>query len=99
MAQAKYTPFGDKVDLGVAIVQAATALDVAARFATETKDSLAMISVAHGWVELSERLVYDEGEEDDSDLEEREAEKSRLFGFSIVSDIEGEEEPDGAEGN
>jgi hypothetical protein len=98
MAQAKYTPFGDRVNLAVAIVQAATALDVAARFATETKDSLAMVNVARAWVELSERLVYDEQDEDE-ELTEQEVERSKSFGFSIVSDIEGEEEPDGAEGN
>lgn len=98
MAQAKYTPFGDRVNLAVAIVQAATALDVAARFASETKDSLAMVNVARGWVELSERLVYDEQDEDE-ELTEQEAERSKSFGFSIVSNIDGEEEIDGAEGN
>jgi hypothetical protein len=97
VAQTKYTPFGDRVDLAVAIVQAASALDVAARYAMEAKDSSAMIKVAHGWVELSEHLVYDGEDDEDEELEQQEAERSKSFGFSVVSDIEGEEEIDGTD--
>ncbi|AIW02576.1 hypothetical protein AXJ18_gp198 [Streptomyces phage Jay2Jay] len=95
MATAKYTPFGDRLDPSIAIVQAANALDVAAKFAVETKDSRALIDVARSWVELSGRLGYDDEEEDD----EPENEERRSFGFSVTSDI-GEEdaEDDGSEG-
>lgn len=90
MAQAKYTPIGDRVNLPVAILQATSALDIAARFAVQSKDSDALIRIAEVWVRLSERLVYDDEEE----MMEEEAEKA-AFGFSLVSDIEGEEENNG----
>lgn len=95
MAQAKYTPFGDRVSPGVAIIQAATALDVAARFAVESRDADALIRVAMGWVEVSGRLVYDEDEEELDDVQE-DAER-RSFGFSLVSDIGEEDEIDEAD--
>ena len=72
MAQAKYTPFGDTLNPAIAIIQAATALDVAARFAVETKDSRALIDVARSWVEISGRLGYDDEEEDDATDEKEE---------------------------
>lgn len=91
MAQAKYTPFGNTLNPSIAIVQAATALDIAARFAVETKDSRALIDVARSWVEISGRLGYDDEEEDDETPSD-EKEKSRSFGFSVTSDIEEEVE-------
>lgn len=92
MAQAKYSPFGDSLDPSVAIIQAANALDVAAKFAVESRDSDSLIRIAREWVEMSSRLAYDEdGPEDEED----EPIKIRRFGFSLVSDT-GEEEEDGA---
>lgn len=91
MATAKYTPIGDRLNPGIAIIQAATALDVAAKFAVECKDSRALIDVARAWVDISGRLGYDDEEEDDAP-EERE--DGRPFGFSVVSDIGDEEESD-----
>ncbi|QRI46066.1 hypothetical protein SEA_WATERMOORE_73 [Streptomyces phage Watermoore] len=88
MAQAKYTPFGDRLNPSVAILQAANALDVAAKFAVESKDTDTLVRVAREWVEISGRLVYDDEEEDDAS-EVRE--EGRPFGFSVTSDI-GEEE-------
>ncbi|ASR76505.1 hypothetical protein SEA_TRIBUTE_71 [Streptomyces phage Tribute] len=88
MAQAKYTPFGDRLNPSVAILQAANALDVAAKFAVESKDTDTLVRVAREWVEISGRLVYDDEEEDDAP-EVRE--EGRPFGFSVTSDI-GEEE-------
>ncbi|ASR77337.1 hypothetical protein FDI36_gp185 [Streptomyces phage NootNoot] len=96
MAQAKYTPFGDRLNPSVAIVQAANALDIAAKFAVESKDTDTLVRVAREWVEISGRLVYDDEEEDDIPQEK---EEGRPFGFSVTSDI-GEEdaEDDSSEG-
>jgi len=93
MATAKYTPFGDKLNPAIAIIQAANALDVAAKFAMETRDSRALTDIARSWVEISGRLGYDDEEEDDTP---EETEDGRPFGFSVVSDIEDKEEEDGA---
>lgn len=89
MAQAKYTPFGDRLNPAIAIIQAANALDVAAKFAVESKDTDTLVRVAREWVEISGRLGYDDEEEDDAPDEERE--EGRPFGFSVTSDI-GEED-------
>lgn len=91
MAQAKYTPFGDTLNPAIAIIQAATALDVAARFAVETKDPRALIDVARSWVEISGRLGYDDEEEDDT-TDEKEDRPSFSIGFSVTSDIDEEVE-------
>ncbi|QAY08736.1 hypothetical protein SEA_BOOMERJR_75 [Streptomyces phage BoomerJR] len=85
--KAKYTPFGDRVNPGVAIIQAANALDVAAAFAVESRDSDALLKVAAMWVDISGRLVYDDDEEGDDVLEG----ERRPFGFSTTSEI-GEED-------
>lgn len=90
MAQAKYTPFGDTLNPAIAIIQAATALDVAARFAVETKDSRALIDVARSWVEISGRLGYDDEEDDATD--EPEERRSFSIGFSVTSDVDEEVE-------
>ncbi len=94
MATAKYTPFGDTLNPAVAIIQAANALDVAARFAVETKDSRALTEIARSWVEISGRLGYDDEEEGDDESEDVER---RSFGFSVTSDI-GEEDAE-SDGN
>lgn len=89
MATAKYTPFGDRLNPGIAILQAANALDVAARMAVECRDFEALVRIAREWVEMSGHLAYDDEEENDEPGEE---EASRSFGFSTVSDTnEGEE--------
>jgi hypothetical protein len=88
MATAKYTPFGDTLNPAVAIIQAANALDVAAKFAIESRDSESLIRIAREWSEMSGRLGYDDDESD----EPGEEEDRRSFGFSTVSDIgEGED--------
>ena len=89
MATAKYTPFGDTLNPAIAIIQAANALDVAAKFAIETRDSRALTDIARSWVEISGRLGYDDDEEDDDTEEE---ERRHPIGFSVTSDIEEEEE-------
>ncbi|QGH76382.1 hypothetical protein SEA_DAUBENSKI_74 [Streptomyces phage Daubenski] len=91
MATAKYTPFGDRLNPAIAIIQAANALDVAAKMAVECKDARTLIEVAKEWVEISGHLAYDDEEESDApeDNEER-----RSFGFSVTSDIGEEEDSD-----
>lgn len=95
MAQAKYTPFGKELNPAIAIIQAATALDVAARMAIECKDSRTLIDVAKEWVEISGRLGYDDEEESDEASDD--SEERRSFGFALVSDI-GEEDEEDADG-
>lgn len=90
MATAKYTPFGDTLNPGVAIIQAANALDVAAQFAVGSRDSEALVRIAREWVEMSSHLAYDDEEENDEEPGSEEG--NRSFGFSTVSDTnEGEE--------
>jgi hypothetical protein len=90
MANAKYTPFGNNLNPGVAIIQAANALDVAANFAVASRDTEALVRIAREWVEMSSHLAYDDSE--DTDDEPGDEKDSRSFGFSTVSDTnEGEE--------
>lgn len=91
MATAKYTPFGEILNPGVAIIQAANALDVAAQFAVSSRDSETLVRIAREWVEMSSHLGYDVSDEQESDEPDNEEER-RSFGFSTVSDIEGEED-------
>lgn len=86
MAQAKYTPFGNTLDLSVSFIQAATALDVAAKIATEKHDQETMLNIALGWLELGRRLGYASEEESES------KEKVQDFGFSLNSHTETEQE-------
>jgi hypothetical protein len=86
MAQAKYIPIGDTIDLSVAFIQAASALDVAAKLATENRDQETMLSIALGWLELGRRLGYANEEESET------PEKSKDFGFSLNSHTETTEE-------
>lgn len=94
MATAKYTPFGDRLNPAVAIIQAANALDVAAKFAVECRDSETLVRIAREWVDMSGHLAYDDEEEDDEPGTN--SPEGRSFGFSVVSDIsqEGEEDAD-----
>lgn len=90
MATAKYAPFGDKLNPGVAIIQAANALDVAAKFAVESRDSETLVRIAREWVEMSSHLAFEEETEEDDEPGNEEG--NRSFGFSTVSDTnEGEE--------
>lgn len=91
MAKAKYVPFGNKLNPGVAIIQAANALDVAAEFAVSSRDSEALVRIAREWVEMSSHLGFEDDGESDEPGDENE-ERSRSFGFSTVSDIQGEED-------
>lgn len=93
MATAKYTPFGNTLNPAIAIIQAANALDVAAKFAVECRDSDTLVRIAREWVEMSGHLAYDDDEEDS---DEPGSEERRSFGFSVVSDIGEEEEEDGS---
>jgi hypothetical protein len=83
MAQAKYVPIGNTIDLSVAFIQAASALDVAAKIATENRDQETMLNIALGWLELGRRLGYASEEE-----ESEEKEKNKDFGFSLNSQTE-----------
>lgn len=86
MAQAKYLPFGNTLDISTAFIQAGTALDVAAKLATENRDQETMLNVALGWLELGRRLGYAREEESEG------KEKSNDFGFSLNSHTETKEE-------
>jgi hypothetical protein len=70
-----YTPIGDDVSFGAVLVQAAIALDLAGNYAAETKDANQLIGVAHGWLQLAERLVNPAGDgEPDGEPDELESE-------------------------
>lgn len=83
MARAKYTPVGQSLDLGVALIQAASALDMSAQFAIECRDHESLITIAAAWLELGRRLEYD-GEEDESPVERNPI----GFSYAVDSDIE-----------
>lgn len=61
--QVKYTPIGDSISPEATIVQAAIALDVAAQWAVESRDTEQMNTVALGWTELSKVLMAIEEDE------------------------------------
>lgn len=90
MAQAKYTPTGGNLNPAIAVIQAANALDIAARIAIDCKDSETLVRIAREWVEISGRLGY--GDEDDEEEDGTEESDRRSFGFSVVSDIGNDEE-------
>lgn len=94
MAQAKYVPFvqvSTQMDARLAFIQAGTALDVAAKLATENRDQETMLNVALGWLELGRRLGYDgEGEPEPE-------ERNHKFGFSLTSDTDKVEEEEETE--
>lgn len=84
MAQPKYNPVGQSLDLGVALIQAASALDMSAKFAIECRDHESLITIAAAWLELGKRLEYD-GEEDDETPDRR---NPIGFSYAVDSDIE-----------
>ena len=53
----RYTNLGDEVTVGATIVQATVALDVAAKFAQETKNFDGMIQVAETWMKLADFMA------------------------------------------
>ena len=70
--QHKYALIGETISVETVFVQAATALDIAAQFAEETKDAAALIAVAQIWVEMGAGLISaDTSEENVLDLESK----------------------------
>lgn len=63
VAKVKYSPIGDAISPEATIVQAAIALDVAAQWAVESKNTEQMNNVALGWTELSKVLMAIEEDE------------------------------------
>jgi hypothetical protein len=62
-----YSPIGDEVSVGSTLVQAAIALDLAGKFAEETKDAALMVRVAETWIEMAGCLAHPEGTSDEDD--------------------------------
>lgn len=60
----EYTPIGDEISVASAYVQAAIALDVAAQFAQENRDSEALTQIAAVWMEMGSRLNPEDSEEE-----------------------------------
>jgi hypothetical protein len=57
VAKVKYTPIGDAISVESTFVQAAIALDVAAQFAVEGRDTEQMNRTAELWIEMSKALM------------------------------------------
>lgn len=62
-----YTPIGEELSTASTYVQAALALDLAASFAVETKDSEQLAQIAMVWIEMGTRLS---GGSDEEEMEE-----------------------------
>lgn len=78
----KYQPIGDVIDLGVALVQAGRALDLAAQYGIESKDPNVLIMVANSWLQMSEALTSaPEDEEDECEDGELVTEGIEPIGF------------------
>jgi hypothetical protein len=86
MAQARYNPVGNEITYENTIVQATTALDVAARLAIESRDSQTLTTIALAWLEVNKRMAYDE----DADEQDDSKEEYRPIGF-CVNDVEEEQ--------
>lgn len=83
----KYTPIGDAISPESTFVQAAIALDVAAQFAVESRDTAELNRTAELWIEMAKALM--DIEEDAGPPPEREP-----LGFR-QPDITAEEDEDG----
>lgn len=85
--KAKFEPIGDVLSPGVAFVQTASALDVAATIAQRQDDIPALLKVAQLYMELSERMMTCL-EEDEEEVDEEALAKKQPLGFSPqVDDI------------
>lgn len=60
----KYTPIDDTISVEVALVQAATALDLAAAMAERVEDAATLVAIAQVWVKMGASLISAESEED-----------------------------------
>jgi hypothetical protein len=57
VAKVKYTPIGDAISPESTFVQAAIALDVAAQFAVETRNTAELNRTAELWIEMAKALM------------------------------------------
>lgn len=62
-----YTPIGEEISTASTFVQAAAALDLAAKFAVENRDSEQLAQVAMVWIEMGTRLNGGSGDEEEED--------------------------------
>lgn len=76
-----YEGFGEELNAGVAMWQAASALDVAATLAIGAHDVSKLLDISAMWLGMAERLTSGFGE--DEDEEEEEQEKAG-FGFGNI---------------
>jgi hypothetical protein len=92
----KYSPIGDSISPESSLVQAAIALDVAAQFAVDTRDTAQMNTTAGLWIELAKTLLGIEEDEEGPQTEGR-----TPLGFMITTDKENDDgtNPKGTDGS
>ena len=98
VAKVKYTPIGDAISPESTFVQAAIALDVAAQFAVESRDTEGMNRTAELWIEMAKALM--DIDEETGPPTERERVGFRQPDITTEEDEDGRridaDEPDGS---
>jgi hypothetical protein len=94
--RAKFEPIGDEINTATAFIQAASALDVAAQFAVESRDVEGLNTVASLYIELGARMLHAiDGEEDEDDEIDHEALARKMpLGFNPHPVVVPVEEPE-----
>lgn len=92
--KSKYLPIGDTICIASVLVQAAAALDVAAGFAVETKDTAALTQIGMVWLEMAARL--EGGDEDYEESEEVTSEHPIGFESNALTEMRKKEQINGA---
>lgn len=64
-----YTPIGEEISTASTFVQAATALDLAAQLAVESRDGEQLTQIAMVWLEMGTRLSGGSGEDSNGEYE------------------------------
>lgn len=81
-----YEPFGDELNVEVALLQAASTLDLAVVLAIESKDAERLQALALSWMELAKILFSPPHQHDDDEDEEPDNAKPRVIGFGKVNE-------------
>lgn len=81
-----YEPFGEELNGSVAMMQAATVIDIAVAIAVESRNVDKLMDAAAMWIGLAERLGI-EVEEDEDELGD-ESRSKKIFGFSGISQVD-----------
>lgn len=81
VAKAKYIPIHDEISMSRAIIQASSALDIAAQIAIASRDAGSLIQIAAVWLEVGNSLVTTVDDEDEEEDLTSETEITHSVGF------------------